>query len=89
MKKRSNTGGGVVEEVTITPCLDCTDLLTWTAWGPCTSARGGATNGMKCRRRGNDVNGFMEEKKGIKVTHFLDIVGFFIYCLPTFKKTEV
>ena len=76
VKIRSNTGGGVVEEVNVVPCLDCTDLLTWTTWGPCTS--GGATNGMKCRRRGNDVHGFEEEKKGIKATHCLHIVVFFI-----------
>jgi len=47
-----------MEDVTVIPCLDCTDLLTWTAWGPCTSA-------MQCRRRGNDVVGYEEEKKGV------------------------
>ena len=76
VRSRGNVSGGVMEEVNVTPCLDCTDLLTWTAWGPCTS--GGATNGMKCRRRGNDVHGFEEEKKGIKATHCLHIVVFFI-----------
>merc|ERR1711971_172947 len=65
MKITSNTGGGVVEEVNVIHCLDCTDLLTWTAWGPCTSARGETTSGMKCRRKGNDMNGFEEEKKGV------------------------
>merc|ERR1711971_1068336 len=67
VKIGSNTGGGVVEEVNVIPCLDCTDLLTWTAWGPCTVSdkRGAATRKLKCRQRGNDLNGFEEEKKGV------------------------
>jgi len=57
-KIRSNIGGGVVEEVNVTPCKDCTDLLTWTALD-CTSS----TDGMECRRRGNDVHGFESVEK--------------------------
>ena len=82
VRSRGNVSGGVMEEVNVTPCLDCSDLLTWTAWGPCTSA-------MQCRRRGNDVVGYEEEKKGSKITHFLDIVEFFIYCLPTFINSSM
>jgi len=65
VRLRSNISGGVIEEMTVTPCLDCSYWLTWTAWGPCTSARGWPTNAMKCRRRGKDMNGFEEEKKGV------------------------
>jgi len=63
VKLTSNISGGVMEEVNVTPCQDCTDLLTWTAWGPCTSARGWVNNGMECRHRGNYVLGFEEEEK--------------------------
>ena len=58
--KRMYTGNGMVEERLVAPCLDCTDLLTWTAWSPCTNA----SEGAKCRHRGNDDLGFEEEKKG-------------------------
>ena len=53
---RSRGGGGFLEEVTVSPCLDCTDLLTWTDWEPCTR-----TDEMLCRQRGNDVVGFEKE----------------------------
>ena len=57
MKRRSNIAGGVLEEVTALPCLDCTDLLTWTDWEPCTG-----TEKMFCRQRGNDLAGFEKER---------------------------
>jgi len=57
--KRMYTGNGMVEERVVAPCLDCTDLLTWTAWSPCTNA----SEGAKCRHRGNDEVGFEEERK--------------------------
>ena len=81
MKITSNTGGGVVEEVNVIPCLDCTDLLTWTALD-CTSS----TDGMECRRRGNYVHGFEEEEKGIQDTHCLPTVEFFIITCPSSTK---
>ena len=52
MKTTSSIGGGVVEEVTVVPCLDCTDLLTWSDWEPCTDER------RLCRQRGDDMIGF-------------------------------
>ena len=58
MKTTSSIGGGVVEEVTIVPCLDCTDLLTWTDWEPCTD-RG--SERRLCRQRGDDMIGFEKE----------------------------
>ena len=57
MKRRSNIAGGVLEEVTALPCLDCTDLLTWTDWESCTG-----TEKMFCRQRGNDLAGFEKER---------------------------
>ena len=62
VRRRGNIGGGVVKEVTVIPCMDCDDLLTWTAWGPCTDQRE-TMSGMKCRQRGNDMLGFEVEKK--------------------------
>ena len=66
-RARGNIGGGVLEEVTVTPCLDCDDLLTWSAWGPCTCGSERGETKTECRRRGNDVHGFVEEKKGMKI----------------------
>ena len=57
MKMSSSIGGGVLEEVTVIPCLDCTDLLTWTDWGPCTEGFA-----QRCRQRGNDMDGFEKER---------------------------
>ena len=51
-----------MKEVTVIPCMDCDDLLTWTAWGRCTD-QGETMSGMKCRQRGNDMLGFEVEKK--------------------------
>ena len=34
VKMRSEIGGGVVEEVAISLCLDCSGGLTWSAWEP-------------------------------------------------------
>ena len=61
VRMRSSIGGGVLEEVTVIPCLDCTALLTWTAWEPCTG-QGQAIEGIKCRQRGNNMLGFEKEK---------------------------
>ena len=61
--KRRYTSNGAIEERVVTPCLDCTDMLTWTAWAPCNSSTN-TSEGAKCRHRGNDVLGFEEEKKG-------------------------
>ena len=69
VRMRRSKGGGVLEEVTVTPCLDCDDLLTWTAWGPCTD-QGEAMSGMKCRQRGNDVLGFEVEKMQTRARAF-------------------
>merc|ERR1719367_65380 len=61
--KRLEIGGGLVEEVVATPCIDCGDL-EWTAWAPCANASSGRTiEGMLCRRRGNTNMGFEEEEK--------------------------
>ena len=49
---------GVVEEVTVVPCLDCTDLLTWTDWEPCTDQ---GSERRLCRQRGDDMIGFEKE----------------------------
>ena len=59
---KRNTSGGFLEEVTVVPCLDCTDLLTWTAWAPCPLLEE-ASLSMQCRRRGNNLVGHMEEKR--------------------------
>ena len=58
--KRRYTSNGAIEERVVTPCLDCTDMLTWTAWAPCTHLTF-AFEGTKCRQRGNDEFGFEEE----------------------------
>ena len=63
VRMRRNVGGGVMEEVTVSPCLDCTDLLTWSTWRPCTD-QGQAVQDMICRQRGSDMIGFEEERKG-------------------------
>ena len=66
----SEVGGGVLEDVAISPCLDCTHLLTWSAWEPCSSQS--TSNPLRnvtglCRRRGDDTFGFeQEEKEGLK-----------------------
>jgi len=62
LTKSRYTSEGQIEERMVTPCLDCTDLLTWTAWGPCNISTN-TSEGAKCRHRGNDVLGFEEEKK--------------------------
>ena len=59
MKTTSSIGGGVVEEVTIVPCLDCTDLLTWNDWEPCTDQ---GSERRLCRQRGDDMIGFEKEQ---------------------------
>ena len=69
---KRNTSGGFLEEVAVVPCLDCTELLTWTAWAPCPRREKSSSfyTGVplrQCRHRGNDALGFMEEemkKKG-------------------------
>jgi len=58
MKTTSNIGGGVVEEVSIVPCLSCIDLLTWTDWEPCTDQ---VSERKVCRQRGDDMIGFEKE----------------------------
>ena len=58
MKTTSSIGGGVVKEVTIVPCFDCADLLTWSDWKPCTD-RG--SERRLCRQRGDDMIGFEKE----------------------------
>merc|ERR1712013_620472 len=59
---RKYTSEGLIEERVVTPCLDCTDLFTWTAWRPCNSSNN-TSEGAKCRHRGNDDLGFEEERK--------------------------
>ena len=63
VQTRSLVGGGVMEEVTNIPCMNCTDLLTWTSWGPCTEP-GQNNPGAICRKRGNEMIGFEEEYGG-------------------------
>ena len=60
--RRGNVGGGVMEEATVIPCMDCDDLLAWSAWGPCMD-QGHVIEGMKCRQRGNNMLGLEEEKE--------------------------
>merc|ERR1719209_664884 len=64
----SEVGGGVVEELAIVPCLDCTDLLTWTPWEPCAenhSVEEMLTVTTRCRRRGSETFGFEKESGGV------------------------
>ena len=65
----SRVGGGVAEELMIVPCMDCTDLLTWTDWGPCQEVPSvdemlTLTVTTRCRRRGSETFGFESEKGG-------------------------
>ena len=84
-RARGNIGGGVLEEVTVIPCIDCDDLLTWTAWGSCTG-RGQAIEGMKCRQRGNDLLGFEKEKiKTGKPTQCCSLLN----CIPIFARCTI
>jgi len=59
--KRRYTSNGHMEERVVTPCLNCSNMLTWTEWAPCNSSTN-ASEGVKCRHRGNDEVGLEEEK---------------------------
>ena len=68
VKLTSEVGGGVAEELTIVPCIDCTDLLMWTPWQPC--AEDHAEEELlnvktRCRTRGSETVGFENEKGGM------------------------
>merc|ERR1711971_381042 len=74
VRMTSKVGGGVVEELLIVPCMDCSDLLTWTEWGPCPEVLAEnlsvdeemmPTLETRCRRRGSETFGFEEEKGGV------------------------
>ena len=73
LTKRSYTSDGMIEEKEVTPCLDCSDLLTWTAWMPCNSLTN-TSEGAKCRHRGNDDLGFEEERKGGPYSYLILLV---------------
>ena len=68
VRRRGNVGGGVMEEATVIPCMDCDDLLAWSAWGPCMD-QGRVIEGMKCRQRGNNMLGLEEEKATTGTLH--------------------
>ena len=86
---RRNVSGGILEEVAVVPCLDCTELLTWTAWAPCPHREKSSSfyTGVplrQCRQRGNDALGFMEEemiKKGNSIYEVANIVLIDCFCL--------
>merc|ERR1712212_1217207 len=68
VRMTSRVSGGVAEELLIVPCMDCTDLLTWTEWGPCPedlSVDEMLTVTTRCRRRGSETFGFETEKGGV------------------------
>jgi len=68
VRMTSRVSGGVAVELLIVPCMDCTDLLTWTEWGPCPedlSVDEMLTVTTRCRRRGSETFGFETEKGGV------------------------
>jgi len=63
VRMRIEMGGGTMEEMTTSPCLDCSEGLIWTGWEPCTD-QFQTWDGMQereCRRRGNENMGFEDE----------------------------
>ena len=87
---RMEMGGGTVEEVTTSPCLDCSEGLIWTGWEPCTDQfqTGDVIEGRECRRRGNENIGFEDEDRGqystdsdvLVVPHLEIIINLFFRC---------
>ena len=71
VKLTSKVGGGFAEVFSILPCLDCRDLLVWSAGEPCTEdhSEGEKVTSRTCRRRGNEAVGFEEEVNGMYTTH--------------------
>merc|ERR1719239_349679 len=65
VRMRIEMGGGTVEEVTTSPCLDCSEGLIWTGWEPCTDQfqTEDVIEGRECRRRGNENMGFEDEDR--------------------------
>ena len=64
---RSKVGGGVVQELAILPCLDCTHLLAWTPWELCTKDHPADEKvTTRCRWRGSQAVGFETEKGGME-----------------------
>jgi len=65
MRMRIEMGGGTMEEVATSPCLDCSEGLIWTAWQPCTDHfhDGDVMQGRECRKRGNENMGFEDEDR--------------------------